>query len=602
VRDISGIETLRDLFERGCDPPQALHCGWRTKEGRVEGWSTAELRDRVESLGRELVARGMRTGDSAAIVSRNSSRWLATDFAMLRAGLVVVPVYPTLALDQVRHVLDDSGSRGLFVEDARQLERILPALEGTRLEWISILSDETVEHPLAVSWSAMVESGRANGASLTPPKPSDLASIIYTSGTTARSKGVELTHANLVSNALQADGAVELSKQDVRHVNLSLLPVSHIFQRLVDYLLFLCGAQMIACPDPQEAVPYFHDVRPTFFSAVPRIWEKVHATMIQRMAQQSAWRRAMGEWGLRVGRRHFQAWYADGACDGQPGALLSAQHAIADALVLRKLRSAFGGNVDICFSGGGPLTKDLHEFYRAIGLNLLPGYGLTETSPVLTTNRRRLMRLGTVGPALPGVELRVEPDGELLARGANVMRGYHNLPEDTAATITPDGWLLTGDLARIDERGFVTITGRKKEILVLTTGKKVVPLAVEERIARSRFVAQSVLVGDEEKFVAALIWPHVETLRTAALAKGLDVKSLAAAELLARADVKRIVQADVDACCKDLADFERPKTIAFLTRELTLADDELTPSLKVKRRIVARNWKPAIDECFGRTP
>lgn len=592
------VRTLADLFERGCASPQAVHVGWRTDDGRIEGWSTQELRRFVDGLGRELLARGMRRGDRAALVSRNSARWAATDYAMLCAGLVVVPIYPTLAPDQARFILDDAGARGLFVENLEQLARLLPSLQDSKLEWICVMSDEVSDHPLATTWSAMAEAGAVRAERPEPPKPEDLASIIYTSGTTGRPKGVMLTHANLVSNAVASDEAVEISAQPIRHVNLSLLPLSHIFQRLVDYLLFLAGAQVIYCPDPQQAVAWFKDVRPTFFAAVPRIYEKVHAGITQRIASAPAHRRLLANWAIGVGRRRFLAWYADGACDGRPGALLSLQHLVADKLVLSKIRELFGGRVDMCFSGGGPLTRELHEFFRALGLELLPGYGLTETSPVLCTNRRRRMKLGSVGPAIPGVELKVEPDGELLARGPNVMRGYHELPEETAATITPDGWLRTGDLARIDERGFVTITGRKKEILVLTTGKKVVPALVEERIARCPLVAQSVLVGDEQKYVAALVWPHVDALRKAAQAKGLALQGVKAEEMLAMPEIRKLVQSEIDACCRDLADFERPKTIAFLPRELSLEADELTPSLKIKRKVVAHAYRHLIASCF----
>lgn len=591
------MQTLSDLFERGCAKPRALHACWRGERGELVGWSTQELHARVMALSSSMRLRGLSPGDRCAILSRNSARWAATDFALLGARLVTVPVYPTLAPDQARYILDDSGARGLFLEDARQHERLRGALEGSGLEWIAILSDETVHDPRALPWSELASpDSTARGGP--PPVPEDLASIIYTSGTTGRPKGVMLTHANLVSNALACDEAVELTAQGIDHVNLSMLPLSHIFQRLVDFLLFSAGARMIYCPEPQEAVAYFRDFHPTFFGSVPRIFEKIHAGMTQRMGEGPAWKRALARWSVGVGRRRFHAWYRDGACDGTPRALLRAQHAVADALVLSKLRGLFGGRIDMCFSGGGPLTKELHEFFCSIGLNLLPGYGLTETSPVLTTNRRNRMKLGSVGVALPGVELRTEPDGELLARGPNVMKGYYKLEDETAATITPDGWLRTGDLASIDERGFVTITGRKKELLVLTTGKKVVPVVVEERIASSPLVAQSVVVGDERKYVAALVWPHVEALRAAAKAKGLDVAGKDAEALLAMPDVKRLMQSEVDRCCAGLAEFERPKAIAFLTRELSLAEDELTPSLKVKRKVVVLKWKRAIDECF----
>jgi long-chain acyl-CoA synthetase len=590
------MRTLADLFERGTRAAQAVHLIGRGPGGVEESWSTAELREKVSHLSRTLAARGMRRGDRAALLSRNSPRWAATDWAMVTSSLVNVPLYPTLAPDQVRFILDDSGARGLFVEDRAQLERLGAALDGSALEWIVVLSDEVVPGVETHGWSAFVASGEGELEPDARPEPSDLASIIYTSGTTGRPKGVMLSHGNLVANLQQADDAVEMTMRGIDQVNLSLLPLCHIFQRLVDYLLFACGARMVYCQDPHEAMSWIARHRPTFFAAVPRIWEKVHAGMTTRIAQQPAWKRRLTAWALAAGKRRFHAWYRDGACDGRPGPWLALQHAIADALVLAKLRGAFGGRTDICFSGGGPLTRELHEFYRIIGLALLPGYGLTETSPVLCTNRRNLMKLGTVGPALPGVELRVAEDGELLARGPNVMQGYWKLPDETEKTIV-DGWLLTGDLARIDERGFVSITGRKKEILVLTTGKKVVPALVEERMLRSELVSQAVLVGDERNFVAALVYPHPDRLEAAARAQGVPFASRE--ELLASVQGRRIVAASIAVACADLSEFERPKTIALLPRELSVAEDELTPTLKVKRRVVAAKWSALIDSCFA---
>jgi long-chain acyl-CoA synthetase len=591
------VKTLADVFETGLQRRRARAVTWRKADGGLASWSTDELRSRVDALASALVARGMRPGDRAGLLSRNSRQWAVTDYALVTSRLVTVPIYPTLAPDQARFILDDSGARGLFVEDAAQLERLLPALEGSALEWIAVMSDERVEDERAVSWSGLAAKGSAGGA-LERPTPEDVASILYTSGTTGRPKGVVLTHRNLASNVVQSDAALEISQAGVDQVNLSLLPLSHIFQRIVDYLLFAAGAEIVHCPDAHVAMPFFQEVRPTFFGAVPRIYEKVHAGIMAKIEHASPLHRTLARWALEVGRRHFHAWNRDGACDGRPSSLLRAEHLVADLLVLRRLRELFGGRVDVAMSGGGPLSKDLHEFFRAIGLNLLPGYGLTEASPVLTTNRRRLMKLGSVGPALPGVELRLAADGELLARGDNIMREYYKLPEETAASLV-DGWLLTGDLARIDDRGFVFITGRKKELLVLTTGKKVVPVAVEERVARSPLVAQAVLVGDEQKFVAALVWPHLDVLRAACRAAGIEVAGLATAELLARADVRRLVHASIDAACRDLAEFERPKAIALLPRELSLEEDELTPSLKIKRKVVAQKWAGLIAECFA---
>lgn len=593
--NLHDVKTLRDLFHVGLSRPRAGHIHWRDASGAWQKLSTDEYRQLVGDLGGALLTRGLVAGDRVALLSRNSARWSATDFGATTSTLVTVPIYPTLAPDQVRFILDDSGARGLFVENLAQLERISASLEGSRLEWIVVMSDEPSAHPLSLAFTAFAASGRRADVTTRLPAPADLASIIYTSGTTGRPKGVQLSHGNLVSNALACDEAIDLSR--VAHRDLSLLPLSHIFQRLVDYLLFLRGADMAYCPEPNEAAVYLSDFRPTFFAAVPRLYEKIQQGMMNRLSQGPAWKQAVARWSLAVGRRHFHAWYRDGRCDGRPGPLLRAQHRIAHRLVLSKLLGAFGGNIDVCFSGGGPLTKDLHEFFLAIGLNLLPGYGLTETSPVLSTNRRTRMKLGSVGPAIPGVELVVAEDGELLARGPNIMQGYYNLPEETATTIV-DGWLHTGDLARIDEQGYVFITGRKKEIIVLTTGKKVAPALVEEHVARSPLVAQSVLVGDERKFVAALVWPNVGALRAELARRGLPADGTTE-EWSSSSPVRKIVMESVSAACADLAEFERPKTIALLPRELSLAEDELTPTLKVKRKVVAERWKGLIDSCFG---
>jgi long-chain acyl-CoA synthetase len=485
-----------------------------------------------------------------------------------------VPIYPTLAPDQVRFIVDDAELRGLVLEDLGQLRRVEGALDGSKLEWKALLSDEAPPSRDVLAWDNLVAPATVPIATLarrdTAVGPDDLATIIYTSGTTGRPKGVMLSHGNLVSNALACAEAIDLTRVD--HVNLSLLPLAHVFQRLVDYLLFMEGAVMAHCADPREAVAYM---------------AKLTSSPLSRV---------LGPWSLSVGREYFEAWYRDGACDGRPGPLLASKRAVADALVFRRLRGAFGGRIDACFSGGGPLSRELHEFFRAIGLELLPGYGLTETSPVLCTNRRERMSLGSVGPALPGVELKVASDGELLARGPNVMQGYWRRPEETAATIK-DGWLHTGDLARVDDDGFVFITGRKKEILVLTTGKKVAPLLVEECMGRSPLVSQAVLVGDERKFVAALVWPDVSALEAELRRRG-TVPSRAEA-LLAHPEAKRAVLASIQSECAELSDFERPKTIAFLPRELSQEHDELTPTLKVKRAVVAKNHGALIDGMFG---
>ena len=299
------IATLRDLYEHGTSRPRDQHVTWREGGADWRHLSTEELRDQVATLAAAMREAGILRGDRVGLLSRNSPRWAVVDWALVTTALVTTPIYPTLAPDQVRYIVDDSGMRGLFVEDGAQLERLAPALEGCDLEWIVVMNDEAVTHPLAHAFTSFVATGKGPVRAADVPTPADVASIIYTSGTTGRSKGVVLTHANLVSNALACEEAIDLSGVD--HHDLSLLPLSHIFQRLVDYLLFLRGARMIYCPDPHEAATYLAAVKPTFFAAVPRIYEKVQQGMTKRLAGEPAWKQPLIAWSLATGRRRFHA-------------------------------------------------------------------------------------------------------------------------------------------------------------------------------------------------------------------------------------------------------------------------------------------------------
>ena len=592
-RKVPTLRTLTELFEHGVSSPRERHLLWRDESKTWRALSTADVRRTVGDLASALRARGGAHGDRVAILSRNSPRWALADYGILAAGMATVPLYSTQSPEQVRFILDDSGARLLFVEDLAQLDRVALLLPPGLA--VALMSDE--EPPAGrLSWRAILDQGAGAAGAKALVGPDDLASIIYTSGTTGRPKGVLLTHRNLVSNALGCAEAIDLTQTE--QLNLSILPLCHIFQRLVDYLLFASHATMAYCPNPLEAVEYLGQVQPTFFASVPRLFEKVRSGFLGKLGP--GWRGSLATWAVGVGRERFHAWYRSGACDGTVGPLLALRHAIADRLVLRKIRAVFGGRVTTCFSGGAALPLEVHEFFCAAGLPLLPGYGLTEASPVLCTNRPDSMKLGSVGPALPGVELDVAADGELLARGPNIMKGYFNLPQDTAETLV-EGWLHTGDLARIDELGFVFITGRKKELIVLTTGKKVPPALVEGHLAKSPFVAQVVAVGDERKFIGALVWPNVDALAAEAKRRGWAVTS--GPELLRLPEVKRLLLESFDEACRDLSEFERVKNIALLPRDLTMADGELTPTLKVKRKVVLEKWKSLVEEIYApRTP
>jgi len=588
------METLSELFEAGLARTKASHVRWRDASGVWRSLSTAQVREAVESAGRGLIALGLRPGDRVGLISRNNERWMLADFAMACSGLVNVPLYPTLTPEQVRFVLDDSGTRVLLVEDLEQLDRLRPELRDAGLLRVVLMGEEAEAPSDVLSWSALLEEGRNATAIDHRPQPDDLASLIYTSGTTGQPKGVMLTQLNLVSNALGCIEAIDLTRVP-QQVNLSLLPLCHIFQRLVDYFLWLGHAEMVYCPNPLDAIEYMQEVKPTFTAAVPRLYEKVRAGFLSKVAKAEPSKKRLADWALAVGRKRFHSWYRDGACNGRPGPLLALQHAVADRLVLKKVRAVFGGNIDMCFSGGAALPPEIHEFYRSVGLNILPGYGLTEASPVLATNRADLMGLGTVGPPLPNVELKTAPDGELLARGPNVMQGYWKREEDTAAAIV-DGWLQTGDLARIDERGFVSITGRKKEIIVLSTGKNVSPQVVEDALGHSPLVVQAVVVGDDRKFLSALIAPNLDTLRAALEARGASPGDDEA--MLRSREAEHALLESFEGCLSKLSPHERPKRVVVLPRELSLGHGELTPTLKYKRRTILENWRETVDALY----
>lgn len=582
------METLLDLFEACLSPAKERHLAWREQDGTWASWSSGELAEVVGLARAGLRALGLGQGDRVAILAANSERWAACDFAMVGAGMVTVPLYPSLTPEQVAHALEDSGCAAILVGSDAHRHRLAGAMNGAGVSDVVVLGgdvDGELDGLRTITWTELLELGRRSGTGGEHPLPGpeDLASILYTSGTTGPPKGVMLTHRNLVSNALACREAIDLR---LPPIGLSLLPLCHIFQRLTDYFLFLRRATIAYCPDPLAALEYMAEVRPTFFASVPRLFEKVRSGVLTGLQEAPPLRRAVGRWALEVGRRSFRAHYRDGACDGRPGPWLAVQRWVADRLVLGRIRDLFGGRVELCISGGAALSPEVQEFLRSVGLGVLPGYGLTESSPVICTNRRDRMKLGSAGLAIRGVDVKVAEDGELLARGPNVMKGYWNRPDATAEAVR-DGWLYTGDLATIDDDGFVFITGRKKEILVLSTGKNVSPQVVEDQLARCPLVTQVVVVGDGRKFVSALVRANPVTLAAALARRGLPPPGEAEPP---GPEAEELVLESFAEVGSALAGYELPKRVAFLPRDLDQAHGELTPTLKFKRTEILANW------------
>ncbi|MCA1622051.1 MAG: long-chain fatty acid--CoA ligase [Acidobacteria bacterium] len=561
--------------------------------------SSEELLRRVRRVALGLHALGLRRGDHAGILSESSPEWVVADLGSQSAGVVNVPIYPTLAPRQVCYIMEDSGSLLLFVQDRAAYERVREELSGcAALSTVVLLTGGADDLPGVLTLSGL----EARGAELEAERPAlaeelaaalspeDLTTIIYTSGTTGEPKGVMLTHSNVVSNLLATSERLAFTPEDVA---LSVLPLAHIFERGAMYMYLHHGAKVYFSESMERIGDNMREVRPTLVVAVPRLFEKIYARIKDKAAEGGRVKTALLMWAVGVAKRwaHAVVW------ERPAGGLLRLQHGLATRLVFSKWREATGGRIRLFCSGGAALPEELGLIFCGAGLPVVQGYGLTETSPVICVNGPDDNRIGTVGRPVRGAEVRIAPDGEIEARGPNVMRGYYNKPEATREVFTEDGWFKTGDVGALDAEGYLRITDRKKELFKTSGGKYVAPQPVEQRIKQSRFVNQVVLVGAGRKFPAALIYPDWEMLRSYAQHKGLDCKT--PAEFCRHPRIIDLLQRQVDSVTSDLSRFERVKRVALIERELTIDGGELTPTLKVKRRVVDEKYKDLIDRLYA---
>ncbi len=595
------LRTLADLpFHILGRVPKPLAVG-RCLAGRIDGIASRELFERIRDLALGLGALGVTAGDRVAIVSESRPEWIVCDLALLAAGVVTVPVYPTLAAAQIRYILEDSGARLAIVSTAGQVAKLqeirhqLPALEavvvidGEELAGSSVLTLAEVaargHTRMTGEWGAGREfQARARGVAA-----ADLATIIYTSGTTGEPKGVMLTHANLLANLRAGADVLALSPEDVA---VSFLPLSHGFERMVVWIYLYIGVTIVFAESFETIARDIAAVRPTVVTGVPRVYEKIQARILAAADALPAPKRALFRWAVSAGRACARARLAGQA----PGLAARAARGLADRLVLSTIRGRLGGRVRFLVSGSAPLDTGVLEFFHGIGLPIVEGYGLTETAPILTVNPPDAPRGGTVGRPLPGVELSIAPDGEILARGPNVMRGYYGKPAATAEVLR-DGWFATGDIGAIDAAGYLTITDRKKDLLVTSGGKNVAPQPIESVLRRSPLVTEAVVLGDRRRYIAALIVPDFAALERRLQALGRPLGERAA--LVARPDVIALYQEVVDALNRDLSPFERVRRIAVLGSDFTVGSGELTPTLKVRRRIVEERWRREIDALYA---
>ncbi len=594
------LATLADLpFHVLGRHPKPLLIG-QVRDGVIAGESTRDWFDRVRDLALGLSSLGAGRGDRVVIMSESRPEWLLADFAILTLGGVTVPVYATLTPGQARYIIQDAGARIAFVSTAEQLEKLqrvrhaLPSLEA-------IVTFAPVAKPSTsvVALDAVLERGHARlmgewGAgrqyrdTAREIRPADLATIIYTSGTTGEPKGVMLSHQNLISNLLAGHTIVPVTDEDV---SLSYLPLSHSFERLTSYVYLACGVTIVFAESMDTVGRDLTIVRPTVMTGVPRVYEKFEARILERGHALPQPRRTLFQWGVKVAHARARAEGAGGAAGG----LLALECALAERLVFSKIRENVGGRLWCLVSGSAPLPVHVAELFYGVGLPITEGYGLTETSPIVTANPIGALRLGTVGKPIPGVEVRIAEDGEVLVRGPNVMMGYYNKPAETAAVLK-DGWFYTGDIGSIDADGYLRITDRKKDLLVTSGGKKVAPQPIEAVLKRSPLVAEVVLLGDHRRFISALIVPDFNALERRL--KDLGRPPGERAVLVGRDDVVALYDEIVDALNQELAQFERLKKFRLLPREFSIESGELTPTMKVKRKIVEQTWAAEIDEMY----
>ena len=595
------IQTLGDIFYGTVDTlnkPEHLKV---KRDGAWRGISSEEFRRAVEELSMGLRALGVEKGDRVAILSENRPEWAFADLAALTAAAVDVPIYATLTPSQVLYILKDSEAKVCFVSNLTQAKKIAevkgraPMLKhvirmenGPGFPEGSVSLDEV----RARGREALAKEPDAVRRRAAEVKPEDLATLIYTSGTTGDPKGVMLRHSNLVSNTLSAHKVfASLGPDDVA---LSFLPLCHVFERMAGHYLMLLAGATIAYAESVEKVPdNMGEVQPTVMCSVPRLYEKMYARVNEKVAGDPPLRQKIFRWAIGVGRESF----AHRVNKTQPGALLKLKVAVADKLVFSKIKARTGGRLRLFVSGGAPLAREIAEFFGAAGLLILEGYGLTETSPVITVNRPEDLKPGSVGKPLENIEVKIAEDGEILTRGPHVMTGYFNKPEATAEAIDKDGWFHTGDIGIIDAQGFLIITDRKKDILVTSGGKNIAPQPIENLIKTNPFFAEIVMVGNKRNFPAALVVPNFDNLEKWARARGISVSSRE--DLIGKAEVKAHYEALVNELTKDLAQFEKIKKIALLDKEFTLEAGELTPTLKVKRRFVEQKYQAVIDDLYG---
>ena len=599
---LKDFKTISELFkiiayEYG---KTAEHCSLKYKAGdKFAEISYDELYSNTENLAMGLVSLGVKRGDKVAIIAENRPEWVYSDMAILGIGAVDVPLYPISTSETIEYILKNSESVGVVVSNKLHYNKVAKIWkECKNLRFIIVMNEGDVSGEKNVfSMNDVMRMGLSYKADnprlfldgLTLSKENDLCTIIYTSGTTGEPKGVMLTHKNIVSNVKAAHEVFDIGKDDIF---LSFLPLCHIFERMAGYYTaFSCGGIIAYAESIERVAQNMIDVKPTIMTAVPRLFERVYSKVIKNVESQSETKQKIFNWGVEIGRQ-----YAAIKRNGDiPPITLTVKHKLADRLVFKKLKEKMGGRLRFFISGGAALPREHGLFFEAVGVLILEGYGLTESSPVIAANRPNNYKFGTVGKTMPGVEVKIAKDGEILAYGPNIMQGYYKNRKETEETIK-DGWLHTGDIGVFDAEGFLIITDRKKHLFKTSGGKYVAPTPIENLFLGSKYIDQFVLIGDRRMYLSALIVPDFEALKEYADANRIQYNNVD--ELVNMKQIYELLEKDLQQFQRKLASYEKVRKFAILDKPFTIEGGEMTPSLKLKRKVIEERYSELIDGMY----
>jgi len=570
------------------------------KEGNEwRGISWREFGNRIDNAAKGLLELGVKENEFLAIYSGNRPEWTICDYAIMSIRCSTVTIYATNISEQAEYIVNDARIRVIFVDDQFQYDNVMKFFSGNEtLQYVIVFSKSVnIDKSKNVMYlDDLYELGKKSDKEgllqerLNSITPDDIAAIIYTSGTTGDPKGAMLAHESFFVEMDALEPAFPMTENDIELV---FLPLSHVYEKTSCHWIHSKGATQYFCYDTDKIVEYFQEIRPTYMVGVPRLYEKVYAAVYANIEKASGFKKKVFTWGIETGKKYR---YAEIRGDHIP-LTLKLKHSIAHKMVLQNIRALLGGRLNFFSAGGAPLAKEIEEFFFAANIFIAQGYGLTETCPMGTYNCPKEFKFGTVGKPIPGNHIKIAPDGEILIKGGNVMKGYWNKPEATAEVMTEDGYFMTGDIGEFDEDGFLRITDRKKDIIITANGKNVAPQKIESRMGQDYYVEQIVVIGDKQKYLTALLVPSFAALEEYAREKGIAFETHE--DLIKNPNIIQFYRERIDGQSKDLAHFEQIQKFTLLANPLTVERNEITPTMKVKRRVIAENYKDIITQMYA---